>query len=140
MSKEKKYILTAVFSFVGITILLIITGIIMSLYFNPNNSNNNKEKNSNESTIVEEFSLSKNTKGYNEENAFYIIGSIRNNTDKQYSYVQVTFNLYNEEGVQVGAAMDNINNLEANGTWKFKAIGIPSEKVSTYKLTGITGI
>lgn len=69
---------------------------------------------------------------------YYVSGTIKNNKDKEYSYVQVTFNLYDADGAQIGTAMDNINNLEANGTWKFKAIGI-TENVASYKLAEITG-
>lgn len=66
----------------------------------------------------------------------YICGTIQNNTDKKYSYVQVTFNLYDAEGNQIGTALDNINNLEAGGTWKFKAVSFESDFAS-YKLSDI---
>ena len=69
----------------------------------------------------------------------YIEGKIKNNTDKEYSYVQVTFNLYDKDGAQLGTAMDNINNLEPNGIWKYKAMGLVTEKVASYKLVEITG-
>ena len=75
----------------------------------------------------------KDTYGY-----ITITGEIKNNTNKLYTYAQVTFTLYDESGAQVGTAMDNINNFEANGTWKFKAIGIANGS-ATYKCTGITG-
>ena len=42
----------------------------------------------------------------------YIIGMVKNNTDKTYSYVQISFNLYDDSGAQVGSSIDNINNLE----------------------------
>ena len=72
--------------------------------------------------------------------AYYIEGTIKNNTEKSYSYVQVTFNLYDKDGVQLGTALANINNLEANGTWKFKAIGTgEGSQVASYKLVEITG-
>lgn len=70
--------------------------------------------------------------------AYYITGTIKNNTNKEYTYVQVTFNLYDADGAQIGTALANINNLEANGTWKFKAIGTTEEPAS-YKLADITG-
>lgn len=70
--------------------------------------------------------------------AYYVTGTIKNNTDKQYSYAQVTFTLYDADGAQIGSALANINNLEANGTWKFKALGM-TENVSSYKLSEITG-
>lgn len=53
-----------------------------------------------------------------------ITGKVKNNTNKNYSYVQITFNLYDKDDNLVGTAMDNINNLEANGTWIFNAIGM----------------
>ena len=46
---------------------------------------------------------------YDEYGMTYTIsGMIKNNTDQTPSYVQVTFNLYDEEGDQIGTAMDNI--------------------------------
>lgn len=72
--------------------------------------------------------------------ATYISGVIKNNTDKKYSYVQVTFNLYDADGNLIGTALDNVNNLEANGTWKFKAMGISENgTVASYKISEITG-
>ena len=67
-----------------------------------------------------------------------IVGTLHNTGNKEYGYVQVSFNLYDDAGYQVGSAMDNINNLEADGTWKFKAIVIESRAVS-YKLKEVTG-
>ena len=80
-------------------------------------------------------------KGYSDGFGFYIEGKITNNTNKDYSYAQVTFNLYDKDGAQLGTAVDNINHFEANGTWKFKAIGLTgdSNKVKTFKLAEITG-
>jgi hypothetical protein len=53
--------------------------------------------------------------------------------------VQVTFNLYDKSGAQLGTAVDNINNLEPNGTWKYKALGLTTEKVDSYKFVEISG-
>jgi len=85
----------------------------------------------------EKFTLI-DSEGSHDGFAYYVTGSIKNNTNKQYSYVQVTFNLYDANGAQLGTAMANINNLEANGTWKFKALGV-TEEVASYKLSEITG-
>lgn len=91
----------------------------------------------------EKFTLQEGHKGNTDEYgmSYTIEGSIKNNTDKQYSYVQVTFNLYDTDGAQIGTAMANINNLEANGLWKFKAIGSlgNGKSVASYKLMEITG-
>ena len=70
----------------------------------------------------------------------YIEGTITNKTNHKMSYVQVVFNLYDKDGAQIGTAMDNINNLEANGKWKFKAMSFDfSGKATSYKLSEITG-
>lgn len=67
----------------------------------------------------------------------HITGSITNLTDKEYSYIQVEINLYDDTGAQVGSALANANHLEAKGVWKFEAIGSQA-KVATCKIKGIT--
>lgn len=89
--------------------------------------------------IQEKFTLVSDTRTTDSLGTTYIEGEIKNNTDKSYSYVQVTFNLYDASGAQLGTAVDNINNLEPNATWKYKAIGLVTEKVDSYKLVEITG-
>ena len=68
----------------------------------------------------------------------YIVGSVRNQSAKQYKYVQVQFSLYDKDGAQVGSAFDNVSNLEANGLWKFKAIVLEDSAVKA-KLAELTG-
>ena len=72
----------------------------------------------------------------NENYSSYIIGSLKNTTSKTYSYAQVTFNLYDADGAQIGTALDNINNWEPDGLWKFKAI-ILEQDVASYKLVNV---
>lgn len=91
-----------------------------------------------EKTLTQEKFTLVSSEGSYDGFAYYVTGTIKNNTQKEYSYVQVTFNLYDAEGAQIGTALANINNLEANGTWKFKAIG-GTEKAVSYKLAEITG-
>ena len=66
-----------------------------------------------------------------------LVGKVKNDSDKQYSYVQVEFNLYDKSGAQVGSTMANVNNLEPNGTWKFEAV-VLQNNASSAKLKGIT--
>lgn len=68
----------------------------------------------------------------------YIVGRIKNNTSQTYSYVQVQINLYNENGTQIGSTMDNINGLEPNRKWKFKAPIVGNKEVAKYKIREIT--
>jgi hypothetical protein len=65
-------------------------------------------------------------------------GTIKNNGGKTYSYVQVTVNLYDSTGAEIGSTMANINNLESGGTWKFSA-PVLVKGVSSYKVMEITG-
>lgn len=67
----------------------------------------------------------------------YITGTIQNNTDRDYSYVQIEISLYDKDGALVNSTLDNINNLEANGKWKFKAMA--TSDFDTYKIKEITG-
>lgn len=68
----------------------------------------------------------------------YVTGTIKNNTNKTYSYVQVQINLYDKDGAQVGSTMDNTTNLEPGGVWKFKAL-ILDDDATKYKIVEVTG-
>jgi hypothetical protein len=69
----------------------------------------------------------------------YVVGTIKNNNvGKTYGYVQVTINLYDKSGAQVGSTLANVNNLEPGGVWKFKAPMIEKDAAS-YKIKEITG-
>lgn len=67
----------------------------------------------------------------------YLTGIVENKSNKIYSYVQVEFNLYDENDFQVGSTLDNINNFEPNGKWKFKAMVFEAEAKKA-RLKGIT--
>lgn len=58
----------------------------------------------------------------------YVTGILKNNTDKEKSYVQIVFSVNDKDGNKVGSALANVNNLEAGKTWKFKAVYIGTEK------------
>lgn len=68
----------------------------------------------------------------------YIVGEIRNNTDKTYSYVQVEIGLYNGESL-VGSTLDNVNNLEPGQVWQFKAL-VYEDNATSYKITDVSGL
>ncbi|MBE6157616.1 MAG: hypothetical protein E7160_02360 [Firmicutes bacterium] len=72
---------------------------------------------------------------------YYIEGSVKNNKDKDYSYVQIEFICYDAEGNNLGTAVDNTNNLLANQTWKYKAmfLGTDEEKVDHCDYHEVTG-
>jgi hypothetical protein len=68
----------------------------------------------------------------------YIVGIVKNNSSKEYSYVEIDFNLYDKDGNQVGSSLANINNLEPYGKWKFEAI-ILEDNATRIRLKGISG-
>lgn len=104
-----------------------------------NNTTTPGSSNTTQTQKQEKFTLLSDERTTDSIGTTYIEGEIKNNTDKTYTYVQVTFNLYDANGAQLGTAIDNINNLEANGTWKYKALGLVSDEVASYKLVEITG-
>lgn len=72
--------------------------------------------------------------------ATYIKGVIKNNSGRDVSYAQITYTLYDKDGNQLGTAMDNINDLKKDGTWKFKAMGMNTDgEIASYELSEITG-
>ena len=67
-----------------------------------------------------------------------IVGVVKNNTDKDYSYLQITFTLYDIDGNVVGSAFANVNNIKAGGTWRFEAMFF-EDNAATWELDEITG-
>lgn len=71
---------------------------------------------------------------------YYIDGYVKNNSDKDYEYVQIEFTAYDSEGNTLGSCYDNTSSLEADGRWKFKASCVDeTDKIASYKLKEITG-
>ena len=117
-----------------IIILLVVFFVIGAIASSGDTENSNEMK-----EAVENFTLVSDEMTKDSIGTCWIEGTIQNNTNKNYSYVQVTFNLYDADGNQLGTAMDNINNFEPNSTWKYKAMGLTSENVKSYKFVEITG-
>ncbi len=60
---------------------------------------------------------------YTEGLGYYvtITGALKNTGKRTYSYVAVTFTLYDAEGYNIGTALDNMTNLNAGDSWKYEA-------------------
>jgi len=67
-----------------------------------------------------------------------ITGIVENRRSRKLSYAQITFNLYDDSGAQVGSALANINGLEAGGKWRFEATSFGT-RFSTYKFDDLSG-
>lgn len=69
-----------------------------------------------------------------------ISGVYTNKAGKDLSYVQVSYNLFDADGNQIGTALANTNNLADGGTWKFEALGSAAvDEVASYKIGDVTG-
>lgn len=55
-------------------------------------------------------------------------GILKNNTDSDKSYIQITFAVKDKDGNKLGSAMANINNLKAGDTWKFEAMSFSTDE------------
>ncbi|MCB6475554.1 FxLYD domain-containing protein [Emergencia timonensis] len=100
-----------------------------------------KNENQDDKYMYNDFKLM-NKGEFNAESDGYSItisGKVKNMTGKELSYAQIEFTIYDADGAQVGTALANINNLEKDGVWKFKAISLDSvEGNYKYKLADIT--
>ncbi len=77
--------------------------------------------------------------GYADDFSVKIDGRIRNNSNDEYSYVQVQFNIYDKAGNQIGNALANAANLEPGSVWKFQAFGaVKASDGWSYRLKDIT--
>lgn len=74
----------------------------------------------------------------NKEYNSFITGRVQNKSEKTVRYAQISFNLFDDSGAQVGTAMANINNLAPSGIWKFEAI-VMNDNVAKYKLAELNG-
>lgn len=50
-----------------------------------------------------------------------ISGKLKNTSNSEFSYVSVTFAIYDEDGNQIETALDNMNYLQAGSVWSFNA-------------------
>lgn len=75
---------------------------------------------------------------HSEYGARYLVGTVRNNTDKSYGYVQITFALLDADGAQVGSTFTNVNDLQPHTDWRFRA-GVLEGAARKAKVTEITG-
>ena len=79
-----------------------------------------------EEPVKKEYELS-GVKMESDDFATYVKGVLTNNGGAK-GYVQVMIPCYDKDGAKLGDALGNVNNIEANGKWKFKAIFLGDEK------------
>lgn len=67
-----------------------------------------------------------------------IVGEATNESGDDYSYVQISFSLYDSTNTKVGDALANTNGLAAGQTWQFEAMGAESGTVESFDIEDIT--
>lgn len=68
-------------------------------------------------------------------------GILKNNTDKDKSYIQIEFAVKDADGNKLGTALANISDLKAGDTWKFEAMSFSTDEgqiidLEDYEVTG----
>lgn len=126
-------------------ILIVIFVVIGALGSGENKNTSNKDSTATTTKQVEsqkeKYEIVGDVKDTRDSYSLYIEGTLKNNTNKEASYVQVSYNLFDKNGNQIGTALANTNNLAPGGTWKFKAMAMidnPKE-VASYKLGDVSG-
>ena len=114
---------------------IVLAAIVLILIIQQTTGNKKKDvevKNSTQETQKAKYEVSEINI---EKDSFssYVTEVLKNNTDKEKSYVQITIPAYDANGNKVGDALANVNDLKPNSTWKFKAMYIGSEKNVTFK-------
>ena len=69
----------------------------------------------------------------NDEFISFATGVVKNNTSSSKSYITVKIPVYDKSGNKLGEALDSVNDLAPNATWKFKAVYLGSEKNVVFK-------
>ena len=93
------------------------------------------EEKSDDYTFVEKPEL------VNEGYGFYSInGIIKNNTDRDKGFIDITFILYDKDGNNIGSAYASGESLKAGGNWKFSAScfsEVDSEEIADFELDSV---
>ena len=91
-------------------------------------TNNSTEQQSQQETKKEYEISDVNTKS--DQFATYVTCILKNNGEQK-GYVQIMIPCYDKDGAKLGDALANVNDIEANGKWKFKAMFAGNEKPET---------
>lgn len=111
-------------------VLVVVIALIVIVSVSGGSGENAKEGNvsKDKTEATEKFTYEVTSQSADEYGfSYYIEGNVKNNRDKDYSYVQIEFVCYDAEGNNLGTAIDNTNNLLGNQTWKFKATAMFSD-------------
>ena len=132
----------------GIVVVLIIVGAVDSMGGKSSDSSTgDASKPAEASQQAEEqqepqepYTIADEVEDTSNQFAYKITGTLTNNTDKEKSYIQIEYVLYDADGNQVGTALANTNHLKAGGSWKFEALGTVSpDQVASWERSDVSG-
>ncbi len=92
-------------------------------------SENNSTEQQSQQEAKKEYEIS-DVKMSSNQFATYVTGVLKNNGGQK-GYVQIMIPCYDKDGAKLGDALANVNDIEANGKWKFKAMFAGNEKPET---------
>lgn len=130
----------------GCLLVIIIFSIFVSVFSDKDTQTPNISKN--QSKTVQKVENKKNLEVIKSGPCFVdgtgtlgICGIVKNNTNRTYSYAQIEINLYDNAENLIATAIDNINNIPPQGTWKFTAhpLSYGISVFRSYSIVKVTG-
>ncbi len=120
----------------GIFLFFIVVGVFSALIGDNNPTGetiSNKQINSNS----EPLTILSHNLDYTDYGGLMITGVAKNTGNKKLNYAQVDVKFYDAENNVLGNSFDNINNLGAGETWKFKVVylGTDDYNVDSYNIS-----
>ena len=146
MAKEGKKLIGKIV--LGVIVVLVIVGAVGSMGGNSTDSSASDSAKPAEATQQAEeqkepqepYIIADEAEDTSSQFAYKITGTLTNNTDKEKSYIQIEYVLYDADGNQVGTALANTNHLKAGGCWKFEALGTVSpDQVASWERSDVSG-
>ena len=123
----------------GIIVVLVIVGAVGSMGGNSTDSSASDSAEE-QKEPQEPYTIADEAEDTSNQFTYKITGTLTNNTDKEKSYIQIEYVLYDADGNQVGTALANTNHLKAGGSWKFEALGTVSpDQVASWERSDVSG-
>ena len=92
----------------GVIVVLVIVGAVGSMGGNSTEATQQAEE---QKEPQEPYTIADEAEDTSNQFAYKITGTLTNNTDKEKSYIQIEYVLYDADGNQVGTALANTNHL-----------------------------
>jgi predicted RNA-binding Zn-ribbon protein involved in translation (DUF1610 family) len=70
--------------------------------------------------------------------SLYIRGTARNESDQDYSYVQVTWAVVDSSGAKIADALANTSGLAAGQRWRYEAVAASAPEADSFDLESVT--